>query len=1051
MPGLSVETVDVIFAGGLDTKTDQRQVALGKFLVLKNLVFTALKKLRRRFGHSALSTSVEGGGSISTVAALFARAAELVLVDSNNKQLLSYDPSRTNWVYKGVMPSTSVSVLQLGGTKYSVRDVDMAIASNGLICSVYQLYDQNAVGTNTYKGIYYSIVDSSTGQMVTPPTVLDLTSFAILPRVVAIGTNFVFYWVRTDFAATWGIFGATLPITTPTGVVGGAAAITSGVGAQALNATTLGFDAAVQGTNVYLAFTNRSGTPGTTTFQLGTAAPTTVTGFVTLANTQATSHAVVPDLNGNIVIAYVNGGNTTVAAVVYNAALVQQANPTIENALTTVTTVTGVSTAANTLTFFYSGSSLADFRGVYMRSNTLTTGAYTPGAAVRVTGMFVGGKAFTSGGQAYCIGWFSTNGINAVDTQSAVFLVNATLTTIYGSALNGGAAGTFFSASNFGGGAATPVTTYTLGSTVSVNGVFYSAQARSTRVIGSIVPNQVGSALLYQFAPCAVGFNLADTTNAYARVQAGNYVLAAGSVPYMYDGSSVVEQGFLQNPTDIIGAAAGGGSLTANANYPYFVTYEWMDAQGQIHRSAPGPVVGSTNIGANSKVTLTIPTLKCSAKSNVLITVWRTVANGSVYYQVNNIAGLAAGANNLPIYNDPTVNTVTFVDVLADTAITSNPQLYTTGGVVANSAPNPLNAVTVHRGRVFGIDPQNGQVWYTKQIVPPAPLEFSVFNVMNVDTAGGNATALGSLDDKFIIFKANRIFYVFGQGPDSTGGNNDFTDPMPLPGDVGCPYPKSVISVPNLGIIFQSQKGYFLLGRDLSLTYIGADVESFTQYQASSNAPFSIATSATIIPDTTQVRFTATFSSGSTYALVYDWQVGQWSIFTSSLISNPVDACIWTGGGKNAFCMPQTNGVVLYEDSTKYNDNGSFVQAAWTTPWIHLSKLQGYQRVYEMALLGKYVPDSQSTQTVTLTIDYGYVNGGGDSQTVVWGANNSPSFSTSIRIKPKRPRRESIQLAWSDSWSGGAWTGAADEFSALSLQIGVADRLYKLPASGTFG
>lgn len=62
-------------------------------------------------------------------------------------------------------------------------------------------------------------------------------------------------------------------------------------------------------------------------------------------------------------------------------------------------------------------------------------------------------------------------------------------------------------------------------------------------------------------------------------------------------------------------------------------------------------------------------------------------------------------------------------------------------------------------------------------------------------------------DDKLIIFKPDAIYYVTGQGPDNTGGNNNFSDPIFITSTVGSSNDRSLTFIPA-GIMFQSDKGY---------------------------------------------------------------------------------------------------------------------------------------------------------------------------------------------------------------------------------------------------
>lgn len=1048
---LQQDTIDLIFSGGLDTKTDPRQVPLGKFLVLQNMVFSAPKKIVRRNGYTALTSNILGGSTISSGSALSTRANELLLVDGSTN-FYSYDQSNTAWNPKGILPSISATVASAGSPQYNVRNIDMAVASNGLACLVYELSNQMASdGGSLPQGVAYSVIDTLTGQIVVPPTAFDSTAQSINPRVVVLGTNFAIYWMETDASAFADIYGTTLSTTAPLTALPAKTKLSSGSTtlAPSLNINTQCFDAKSTGAIAYIQFTNRSGTPGTTIFRTLSASPTTVSSSTVIGSTSAINNALVLDPNGNVVSLFCTATNVT--SSVYNSDLSVNvvAPTTVEPGLTHCATVTGIATAAHTISIFYSGDTGTSNLQQYIRTNTLTTGSYTVGSPSKLIGdMTIGGQAFLYSGAAYLPVWHTTASLGGIEQQSGLFILDSS-GNMLASALTGSQLGAFwaagaYSSSGVSGTASNP--NMVSSSIVSGTSMLIPA-SRAGRIVGTLTGFQGGTSTMYQYLPVAVTFNFSDTTNSWQRVNSSNYALYAGSLPYIYDGGvKPVEQNFIAYPGYITASWGAGGSQTTSSTYNYYVCYEWVDAQGQVQRSAPGPLLSSQNSsGTNTKAMLTIPTLRTTQKTNVFITVYRTVANGTVFYQVNNLAS-ASGLGTGVLLNDKTVDSVTWADGAADSSITANPQLYTTGGVLADGAPPPLVGLCTHRNRVFGIDPTTGTVWYTKLIVPPVPPEWSPFNTLTVDQSGGFATALGSLDDKLIIFKPNRAFYISGQGPDNTGGQNDFSDALPLPGDIGCPYPKSVVQVPGRGLMFQSQKGWYLLDRGLGLTYIGADVEGYNAYPS---------TSAQLIQNTTQIRWSVTsFDSTSASQLVYDYYVGQWSIFTSA--SKITDAAIWSGQHVQLQGANST-ALVFQEAASTYNDADSaraFYAVGWTTPWIHLKNLQGYQRLFEFLILGKYVPDNQTKETLRLQIDYNYDdnNANGDRQTVLWGANNSPSFSQQIRIRPLHPRRESIKITLLDFWDNSTtFIGSAMEFSGLTLRIGISDRPYKLAASATYG
>src|SRR5208283_5242873 len=87
----------------------------------------------------------------------------------------------------------------------------------------------------------------------------------------------------------------------------------------------------------------------------------------------------------------------------------------------------------------------------------------------------------------------------------------------------------------------------------------------------------------------------------------------------------------------------------------------------------------------------------------------------------------------------------------------------------------------------------------------------------------GPITALAPMDGNLVIFKKNAIYYINGTGPDNTGANSQYSQPLFISSTVGCINTNSIVFTDS-GLIFQSDKGLWLLGRNLSVQYIGAAV-----------------------------------------------------------------------------------------------------------------------------------------------------------------------------------------------------------------------------------
>ena len=395
--------------------------------------------------------------------------------------------------------------------------------------------------------------------------------------------------------------------------------------------------------------------------------------------------------------------------------------------------------------------------------------------------------------------------------------------------------------------------------------------------------------------------------------------------------------------------AAKPDGLTNTNAYFYQVTYEWSDNQGNINRSAPSIPVSVTTTGSAStgSVVLQLPVLPITYKTTnpVKIVVYRWSVAQQSYYQVTSISAPVLNAPDFP------VQAITFTDTLTDASILGNNLIYTTGGVVENISPPAFSSVTLFDNRLWGISSEDNSLWFSKPIVPGTPVEMSDFFTINVaPTIGasgstGFVTCIYPMDDKLIIFKKDAIYYVNGNGPDITGAFNQYSEPIFVTSTVGCDNQNSIVFIPN-GLMFQSDKGIWLLGRDLSTNYIGAPVEAYNLDEVNS---------ALTIPGTNQVRFM--LDGGVT--LMFDYFYGQWGTFNnipsiSSTLFQGLHTYI------NRF------GQVFQETPNTYLDGSSPVQIKVKTSWVNLAGLQGFQRLYFFYLIGTYFSPHK------LKVDIGY-------------------------------------------------------------------------------
>lgn len=883
---LQKQGINIPFGQGIETKTDPNQVPMGKLLELANCVFDKGGQLHKRYGFQ-LQTALP----VSDATTLTTLNDNLI---ATGTQLYAYSNESMQWLARGTVQPASLEVLPTVRNSKGQTGADSATADNGLVCTVFMN------GTNAA----YQINDSTTGQIIVALTELSSNTTAC-PRVVILNKYFLVTYLES-IAATPTLRYLAIPISQPTNP--GTATTLSSV----VKAMDAGYDVVVANNTAYFGWW---GSDLGGAVRLASLSATLVTSASTvLAGYNADLLSMAADTSGSTPVIWCTFYDAVAQdawSTARNQTLLQVLAPTqvITNQVITELTSAVLSTQLNVLYEVENTYSYSATRTDYIERQTITQSGTVGTASILARGLGLASKAFVYDSQLYVLGVY--NGA----FQPTYFLLDSTGQVILKLA-------------------------YT-------NGYGYAADQVLPSI--SIIDTQIQFSYLFKDLLASVnkeqnatrvsgiytqtGVNLAkielNSTGQVSAETAGSLHLTGG-ILWQYDAVQPIEHSFLLYPEDIELTATTSGSMSAQ-EYQYQVTYEWTDAQGYLHRSAPSVPTSVTLVGPNNAVQLDIPTLRQTYKDAVRIVIYRWSVAQQAFYQVTSITS--------PLLNDTTVDSVAYLDTQADSAIIGNTLLYTTGGVVENIAAPASAASTLFKNRMLVLDAEDKNlVWYSKPILQGTPVEFSdLFTIFSSPTAGaqgpvGPITALAAMDDKVILFRKNAIYYFTGTGPDATGANNDFSEPVFITSVVGCDVQNSIVLTP-LGLMFQSDKGIWLLGRDLSTQYIGAPVDAFN------NSPV---LSALVIPDTNQIRFT--LASG--IVLMYDYYYDQWGTFTNV---PAIDACIYQG--RHTYLNAQ--GQVLKEYDG-FLDNSAPVLMSLSTAWIKLTDLQGYQRAYYAYLLSNY-------------------------------------------------------------------------------------------------
>ena len=382
----------------------------------------------------------------------------------------------------------------------------------------------------------------------------------------------------------------------------------------------------------------------------------------------------------------------------------------------------------------------------------------------------------------------------------------------------------------------------------------------------------------------------------------------------------VTTSGAMAAPATVTLTGGVGGSIGAGS-YLYAAVYSWMDNFGNVHRSGVDAAdsIAYAAVG-NDKVRIKVPSLFATDKTNVSIEVYRTQASGTQFY----LAGYAI--------NDTTNTFTYFDDTMSDADLSDNELLYINGGVLSNDSIATCKCMTVHDNRLLigGVEGSD-KVFYTKEKIDGEGLGPSDFLSINTGAKGGDVIALKSFGDVVIVLKETCVGMISGQYALDTGTDVSLKYDL-VSEEVGC-ISKNAIAEIDKGIIFQSERGLCLVGRDFQVSFIGAPVESLRDYPLRS---------ASLTTDLQSVVFLG--ETGPSICMNYGKNA--WTTFPQQLGLASVHI------GSDYYFLTLDDRI-LKRSSTTHTSGGRPVHTRIRTPWYQVGGLGGFERLYAAYLQGK--------------------------------------------------------------------------------------------------
>jgi hypothetical protein len=567
-----------------------------------------------------------------------------------------------------------------------------------------------------------------------------------------------------------------------------------------------------------------------------------------------------------------------------------------------------------------------------------------------------------------------------------------------------------------------------------VFGRFYEGQApansgkqiaRSAKISATVTVSAVpyfagydGINAVYHMALVFAEINQDYKSN--SRIKLGENLHFSGGFLTEFDGEKLFENGFhLKCPTPTVTLISAAGNLTGV--YRYVGVLRYTDKNGQVSRSQPSDVV-TTSTAAADWFQVDMISVPFGVKAvSCVVEIYRTQSGGSSFNLCLEIpVNMYSSGFAWPV--------ASVIDNNSDASISNNTILYTSGGVLENNPGRAASHVFQGGNRVFcvGLNDEN-EMSYSKKKLFAESVNFNDNQIIRFDSAQfntlGGLTAGAYMDGKIIGFKRNSILYIAGDGPLETGLQNTFTDPELISSETGCTEPRSVVLTPA-GVMFKGEKGIYLLDRGMNTQYIGSSVEEFNSFNV---------VSACHVDKKNQVIFSIISSNASEkYQLAYDYFTQQWSL-TKNI--RALDADIIDG---DHVILSASNNTPYVNNGDDFFDDSASYSVRVKTPWIKVSGIQDFGRIWSVEILGKF----KSAHTLRVIAYYDYETSYSETYDI------TPLVSDSqyqYRCHLRKQKCEAVQFEIQDLDQAG--TGESMELSAITLEVGLRKGSFKLPAS----
>ena len=518
----------------------------------------------------------------------------------------------------------------------------------------------------------------------------------------------------------------------------------------------------------------------------------------------------------------------------------------------------------------------------------------------------------------------------------------------------------------------------------------------------------------YRYSPSWTYIHL--TSQAPQAIRINSHTLIGAGTWLTYDGARCKPSYFANTMTNMTGVTvASGGALSGQ--HQICATIEWADARGNRHTSAPTvPVIlyAGTGGGASTLYRFDEELLYAlnpgwtqrQASDEPKIGWYVTESNSSVFY------GSTLGASFFQYYDYTTWDNLSLPATI-NPGTTSGNILYTTGGVLENdSLPSP-RFLTEYKGRGIALTAGwDNRVFVSKPAEPGIAVEWSLALYFDVPARGGLTLGLQQMDSALYLFKSNQILTTYGDPPGATGEGGSFSIPQVVFDGVGVKDPESIILTPK-GIMFKSDKGFYMILRNQELAYIGEGPFNQTAQVYSAACDLQ--------------RQEVLFTLADGVVLVYNYYQNAWSYYDVPWTPVPGGGMYrgnrhLLGATTAAYYLPISDDVPTYFDA-----GGADIETVVETGWVRMNGIAGYQRVKRAYCVGDWSDSSANAATLVVDVATDYGSSTGQTVTI---PNSAMPIDSEFEIHLSKQKCESMKFKFTQD-------EGKFEISGMTLDLGV--------------